>query len=115
VSLLDNGPHTATVTTYKLPLVDDEYGNREPIPDKTFEVVGCSFRPMTSEEVIAYGGRLVDTSYRVTHREWPGGPYTHVKWGDLELVQVGDTLINGRGIRTKHKKAFLRTSTAIVR
>jgi hypothetical protein len=115
MSLLDNGPHTATITTFRVPEADDEYGDRTPVPDKTFVVQNCSFRPLEADEIVAYGGKMVNTTYQVTHRDWPGGPYSIVQWGDLVFKQVGDTLISSRGRRTKHTKAFLQASTASVR
>lgn len=112
MSLLDRGPHTALVTTMKLPDKPNASGRRDPIPDQTLTVKNCSFRPTDAEEIEKYGGKLAETSYSVTHRNWPGGPLSLVEWDGLLFEQVGDTLRNQRGIRTRHTKAFLRATTA---
>ncbi|KIZ14513.1 hypothetical protein SNA_36220 [Streptomyces natalensis ATCC 27448] len=86
MSLLDHGPDQITV--YPAVLEDDGYGGTQPAAGEPIRLQ-ARVMPMHSDGA-GEAGYLTQTTYRVTARTLPAGPWSRVEWRGETWTVVGD-------------------------
>lgn len=117
MSLLDNGPHTVTVT----PMIEteDPFGSTVELGDPV-EIPGVSVQPVEASEAESLGVQAT-TSYRVIGRSgWPGGVHSKVRidvgpQAGRTFDQSGEARVYGMSRRTAHFDVLIVSGSSEVR